>query len=150
VNETPRVLAGGLGNILKTILISSGSIPQTCSLRNFAVATLAFLGSATVPVALAGVSPASFSRIRLWLMSESRLAERVFGETPKTAVERPEQHKNCPLCGLPALPRNIPSGFVPLMLAMLVALMVFGQGSLVMVVGNFGGLGGSSGHSPCH
>jgi hypothetical protein len=42
------------------------------------------LGSATVPVALAGVSPASFSR---WFTAEFSRATRVFGETPKTAVE---------------------------------------------------------------
>jgi hypothetical protein len=44
------------------------------------------LGSATVPVALAGVSPASLRQVRPWPMSEPRRAARVFGETPKTAV----------------------------------------------------------------
>jgi hypothetical protein len=44
-------------------------------------------GSATVPVALAGVSPASLKIIPgLPIVGESGAGE-VFGETPKTAVE---------------------------------------------------------------
>jgi len=44
------------------------------------------MGSATVPAALAGVSPASLRRDRPWAMSEQQCAATVFGETPKTAV----------------------------------------------------------------
>jgi len=31
----------------------------------------------------------------------------VFSETLNTAGGNPEQHKNCPLCGLPALPKTL-------------------------------------------
>ena len=44
------------------------------------------LGSATVPVALAGVSPASLRRLLSFPTLEPRRTARVFGETPKTAV----------------------------------------------------------------
>jgi hypothetical protein len=44
-------------------------------------------GSATVSVALAGVSPASLTIIPPTPMGEEAGAARVFGETPKTAVE---------------------------------------------------------------
>ena len=45
------------------------------------------LGSATVPVALAGVPPASLTMAPPTPISEEAGAERIFGETPKTAVE---------------------------------------------------------------
>jgi hypothetical protein len=44
-------------------------------------------GSATVSVALAGVSPASLTIIPPTPIGEEAGAARVFGETPKTAVE---------------------------------------------------------------
>jgi len=44
-------------------------------------------GSATVSVALAGVSPDSLTIIPPTPISEEAGAARVFGETPKTAVE---------------------------------------------------------------
>ena len=46
------------------------------------------LGSAIVPIALAGVSPGSLVRIGLRTIGEHRGGlQRVFGETPKTAIE---------------------------------------------------------------
>jgi hypothetical protein len=44
-------------------------------------------GSATVPVALVGVSPASRTMILPTLFGAGPKDGRVFGETPKTAVE---------------------------------------------------------------
>ena len=44
-------------------------------------------GSATVPVALTGVSPASLTIIPSSPIGEEPDVEEVFGETPKTAVE---------------------------------------------------------------
>jgi hypothetical protein len=43
-------------------------------------------GSATVPVALAGVSPASLTVIPTSPISGEAATEELFGETPKTAV----------------------------------------------------------------
>jgi hypothetical protein len=44
------------------------------------------MGSATVPVGLAGVSPASLLRVRAVSWQKIDVPQRVFGETPKTAV----------------------------------------------------------------
>jgi hypothetical protein len=44
-------------------------------------------GSATVPVALAGVSPASLTFIPTSSIGGEAGAGEIFGETPKTAVE---------------------------------------------------------------
>jgi hypothetical protein len=63
------------------------------NLRDNAVA----LGSATVPVALVGVSPASWTMILPTPLAEGPKDGKVVGETPKTAVEKSEQHTSGPL-----------------------------------------------------
>jgi hypothetical protein len=53
------------------------------------------MGSATVPVALAGVSPASLTDEAGSLFGDSRPNADVFGETPKTAAETAALPKSC-------------------------------------------------------
>ena len=57
-----------------------------CETKELRTAHVGGMGSATVPVGLAGVSPASLLRVRAVSWQKIDVPQRVFGETPKTAV----------------------------------------------------------------